>query len=94
MALILLSALVPDGGLRRSSGSRRSRQQHQQGYTWLQWAGAPAAYVAALLRRLPGGSWLAGSGKRQPEGGLRRRGSDLFDRPSGGSRSQKCHCRV
>lgn len=72
--------------MRRSTSSRRSGQnQQQQGQTWVQWASTPAAYVAALVRRLPGGSWLAGSGKRQQEGGLRRRGSDLFDRPSGGS---------
>lgn len=93
-----LSALVPDGiSGRSSSGSRRSRQQQQQQaqtQTWLQWAGAPASYVAALVRRLPGGSWLAGSRKRRPEGGLRRRGSDLFDRPSGWPWSHTCRCSV
>ena len=81
-----MSTLLADGALgRSSSSSKRSRngQRQQHRRSWLQWASAPAVYAATLIRRLPGGSWVVGSGKQQPENSLRRRGSDLFDRPSG-----------
>ncbi len=79
---------------RHASQRHNGRADATRRQGWLTWAwtpfsaassvaAAPFHVAAAGARRVPGLGWLLGSGKQQQEGGLRRRGSDLFDRPSG-----------